>query len=857
MGPMKGKHQQGRETGKGGMDHYPAGNSPFHLNRNAWFFLLGMAAAALIFVLYSRILSAPFLFDDIPNIRDNAFIRIADLSPGTLLDAGLKSLASNRPVANISFALNYYFHGYQVLGYHVVNIFIHLLTGLFLFQLLKETLRIAKSKSLSQLVSGADNVPALAFAAALIWLVHPLHTQSVSYIVQRMTGMAAMFYVLSMLCYVSARLSRGNARTWILICASIISGVLALGSKEISVTLPFFILLYEWYFFQDLDIAWLKRGVPYILVVVVIGIILALFYLRGLHQISFTQWYSGRDFNLGQRVLSEFRIVMMYLGLIFLPYPGRLNLDYDFPLSYSLINPPTTLISLLAIMGFIGFAVYSARKDRIVSFTIWWFFGNLVIESSVIPLELVYEHRTYLPSMFVIFLAVLLLHRYLKPRWVQVAVFCSITAVFSLWTWQRNLVWQDELSLFQDCVEKAPGKVRAHNNYGLALLERGRVDEAVQQCGQAVDLAPNMPGVHNSLGTALMKKGDLAGAISQFEKAISLDPKTLQFALNLAKALEKKGKPADALKYYAGVLGKEPGNVQALNGMGGALADQGRYDEAMRYFAASLKTNPDSAETFNNMGNVLLMQGKIDEAKRHYLAAIRKNNGYKEAYYNLGMALIKQGRDKEGIQYLENAVAVFPSYEQARSSLAAAYYRSFNLDKAIRQFQEVLRMNPANADAQKNLKASLDLRARLDLAIGDMRRQVDTNPGNAELHYRLGDLFQRRGELDGAAEELQKALSISRLPKALHSMAVICSLKEDYGKALNYLEEMRKARPDDPEVYYNLACIYSKQGKDDDALRSLQDAVKKGFNKWDVIKTDPDLSHVRGTEGYNKLIIMD
>ncbi len=854
MGLKKEKHQQKSEAGKGSLDHQPAGKSLLHLNPRGWLFLLGLAAAILVIVIYIRVLHSPFLFDDIPNIRDNAFIRITHLSPGTLLDAGLKSIAANRPVANISFALNYYFHGYNVLGYHIVNIIVHLMTGLFLFLLLKETLLLTKRNDLDPPGSASINASVPAFAAALIWLVHPLHTQSVSYIVQRMTGMAAMFYVLSMLCYVRARLDTDNARKWILFGAGIVSGVLAIGSKEISVTLPFFILLYEWYFFQDLDTVWLKRSIPYLAGIIVIGVVLGLIFLGSSPWSVIEAGYRTREFTLTQRVLTEFRIVMMYLGLIFLPFPGRLSLDYDFPLSSSLISPPATLISLLTIIALIGLAVFIAKKDRVVSFAILWFFGNLVLESSVISLELVYEHRTYLPSMFVIFLAVVLLHRYLKDRWVQTAVFFSIVAVFSLWTWQRNLVWQDELTLFQDCVAKAPGKARTHNNFCLALLERGRVDEAVLQCRQAVDLAPDTPGVHNSLGTALMKKGDLGGAIAQFEKAISLDPKNLQFTLNLAKAMEKKGLSADALKHYAQVLGKEPTNVQALNGMGEALAGQGRYDDAMRYFTASLKAAPDSAETFNNMGNVLLMQGRIEDAQKHYLAAIRMNSGYKEAYYNLGMALLNQGRAMEGIKYLEKAVAASPSYEQARSSLAAAYYRSFNLNGSIRQFQEVLRINPANADAQRNLKASLDLRARLDLAIGDLRSQVETNPGNAELHYRLGDVLQRRGDLDSAAVELQKALSIRRLPQALHGMAVIHSLKEDYGKALDYLEEMRRARPDDPEVYYNLACIYSKQGNDDDALRNLQDAVKKGFNKWDVLKTDPDLWNVRRSQGYNELI---
>jgi protein O-mannosyl-transferase len=851
---MEKHHKQKAGADERSLVDRPAEKSPNRWRRYGYISLIGSVVTLLIAVLYSQVIQSPLLFDDIPNIRDNKLVRITDLLPGTLVDAGIKSVASNRPVANISFAINYYFHGYHVMGYHIVNMVIHLLTGLFLFLLLQETLRITKNKSLSFLVSESDNVPMLAFTAALIWLVHPLATQSVSYIVQRMTSMSAMFYALSLLCYVRGRVAREKNSKWMLFGACIISGVLAVGSKEIAVTLPFFILLYEWFFFRDLDTTWLRRNLPYISIVIAIGIILTLFYLRGVHQSSFTEWYSDRDFNLGQRVLTEFRIVLMYLGLIFVPNPGRLNLDYDFPLSYTLINPPTTLLAILVVAGLIIFAIFLAKRERLISFAILWFFGNLAIESSVIPLELVYEHRTYLPSMFVVFLAVIMVNHYLKPRWAQVLVFCCVTAVFSFWTFQRNIVWHDEISLFQDCLMKSPHKSRTHNNYGLALMGKGRVDEAIAQCSQAVELAPNIPGHHISLGTAYMKKGELDKAIAQYQMAINLDTKDMQFPLNMAKALEKKGKPREAMKYYAEVLRKEPKNVLALNGMGGALATLGRYDEAMRYLAVSQKDEPDNPETYNHIGNILLMQGKIEAAKKHYLAAIEKNNEYKEAYYNLGMAMIQQGRTNEGISYIEKAIEVSPLYEQAHSSLAATYFNTFALDKAVRQFQEILRINPANADAQKKLKTCLDLRTRLDAAIAGVHKQIDASGDSAELHYKLGDLLQRRGDIDGAVAELQKALAIKQLQPALHSLAVIYSLKGDNEKALQYLEEMRRINPNDPEVYYNLACIYSKQGKFDDSLRSLQGAINKGFNKQDVLKTDPDLANVRETDGYKKLI---
>ena len=850
----KGKDHQKSNAGKSNADDSSFINPLSHPDQRKYFLLMGLAAVVLVFILYSQILHSPFLFDDEQNIKENQYIRINNLSPVTLINAGFKGSISTRPVAQISFALDYYFHAYRLPGYHIVNIIIHLLTGLFLFFLLRDTLQITKTKSLSPLVSDNVNVSVLAFAAVLVWLVHPLQTQSVTYIVQRMNSMAAMFYVLSMLCYVRGRLTQEKTNRWILFSSCIISGVLAVGSKEIAATLPFFILLYEWYFFSNLDTTWLRRNLLVISGGVIFIVVLVLVYFGASPLYTLKIGYMTRDFTLTQRILSELRIVLMYLGLIFFPYPGRLNLDYDFPLSYSFINPPTTLLSLLIIAGLIIFSIYIAKKDRIVSFTIVWFFGNLAIESSIIPLELVYEHRTYMPSMFVILLTILLLNKYLKPQWARVLLLCLVVSIFAIWTYQRNHVWENEFTLWQDCLKKSPNKARIHSNYAMALILKGKVDEAIVHFRKAVELKPNVPVVHTNLGQAYMQKGMIDDAIVQMKEAIKANPYFVESYQNLAQAMEKSGRPEEALKYYSDALKIEPRNVEILNGMGKTLAGQKRYDEAMSYFTSSLKYDPDHAETYNDIGNVLQILGKIEDAKRQYFAAIQKKNDYQEAYYNLGTTFMKQGRVSDGIVYLEKAVALFPDYEKAHTSLAAAYYSIFALDNAAQQFNEVLRINPQNMRAQQNLKSCLDLRARLDSAIVDVRKQLEVSPGSADLHLKLGDFLQRRGDFDGAVSELQKALSIKQLPQALHSLAVIYSIKGDYAEAIHYLEEMSKQRPDDPEVQYNIACIYSKQGRVDDALHSLEQAIHYGFNKWDIVKTDPDLENLRETEGYKKLV---
>ena len=193
-----------------------------------------------------------------------------------------------RPVAYISFALNYYLHQYDVLGYHLVNILIHVTTGILLYLFVKTTL------SLPSLRSRYESYRWTPFITALIWLVHPIQTQSVTYIVQRMNSMAAMFYVLSLLLYARARLVEEKRQKWALFGCCILAGILSLGSKEIGATLPFFIFLFEWFFFQDLSWSWVKRYSFPLIIIVVIG-----FVYLGIHPLeTILTTYETRDFTL-------------------------------------------------------------------------------------------------------------------------------------------------------------------------------------------------------------------------------------------------------------------------------------------------------------------------------------------------------------------------------------------------------------------------------------------------------------------------------------------------------------------------------------------------------------------------------
>ena len=631
--------------------------------------LVCLFLAVLVFLVYSNTLETPFVFDDVASIQNNTHIRLTRLSLGGIAEAGFESGSKQRPVSYITFALNYYFHRYDVRGYHVVNILIHILTGILLYFLVRTTL------NLPTLRSKYETYKWLPLLTTLIWIVHPLHTQSVTYMVQRMNSMAAMFYVLSLFLYVKARITEEKSKKWALFSACILSGLLALGSKENAATLPFLIVLYEWYFFQDLGKDWLRRNLKYFLgMAVVIGLI-ALIYLGAnpWEKLASIRDVASREFTFTERVLTQFRVVIHYISLFIFPHPSRLNLDYDFPLSHSLIDPVTTLFSIVAIAGLIGLAIYLAKKERLLSFCILWFLGNLVIESSVIPLGIIFEHRTYLPSMLVSLLAVSLGYRYIKPKGAKVAALCvaiAVIIIYSIWTFERNCIWSDKVTLWGDCVAKAPKKARSRNNLAFALERKGRLEEAISHYYEALRINPDFWEAHYNLARTLVRQERVEEGISHYHEALRINP---EFAET----------------HYS---------------LGGALMGQERFEEAMSHYYEALRIKPDYAEAHTNLGIALERQERPKEAIDHYSEALRIEPNLPEAHYNLGNALMRQGRTEEAMGHYYKTLRIDPDHLGAHYNVGVALAMRGDRTRAAYHFSEVLRIDPGNFRARQALE---------------------------------------------------------------------------------------------------------------------------------------------------------
>ncbi len=357
----------------------------------------------LLVAVYSNTFKAAWHMDDYPNILNNPAVQTTQWDLDTLERVfGLDRTQGNnlsRPVANLSFALNWYWHGTNVAGYHLVNLMIHLFNFLLVYSmvlLLGVTPRFPKRYR--------EHLHWIALGASVLWAFHPIQTQAVTYVVQRMTSLATLFYLSAMTAYLKCRLSpeRRSRVVWGTLVA--VAFLLAMGTKENAATLPMALVLIEAVFFQTKDGKPFDRRIGIVLAAG-LGITLVfvtLFFLWSdrniIHILS--RSFEMRPFTLMERALTQPRVLVFYLSLLFYPIPQRLSLEHDFTVSTSLWHPWSTLPAIIFIAALIVFGILQIRKRPLVSFAILFFFLNHAVESTILPLEMVFEHRNYLPSTF-------------------------------------------------------------------------------------------------------------------------------------------------------------------------------------------------------------------------------------------------------------------------------------------------------------------------------------------------------------------------------------------------------------------------------------------------------------------------
>ncbi len=590
---------------------------------------------------YSNTFHASWHLDDIQNIVQNQNIHLQSLTLENLAGSA-RSLQDRRsiyrPVAMVTFALNWYLGGADVEGFHVVNLALHCLTAILLYCTI---LGLFKTPGLAGRYAGSERF--IAFVATAIWALHPIQIQAVTYIVQRMASLSAFFYLGGVYCYLKAR-NGCSRRTGICLYAlCLASYLLAVGSKENAVTLPGALLLVEAILFRHRNASDVKAGIRSNKAWLLVGCIVvatALFALMGERIIvAIIHGYRNRPFSLSERMLTESRILVHYLGLLFYPAHHRFSIMREFALSKSLFNPPATIAALAVIMTLIMTAFLYRKRWPLFSFAILFFFLGHIVESTVLPLELYFEHRNYLPSLF-LFVPVasgcqmLIARLQLNTRMRRIARYGFagiLIAMLTAGTYSRNAVWASEKSLWTDAIKKAPSYARPYQNVAMHLQREGRIDEAIVLYRKALPLQDSRPALSrfislSNLGNLYKKKGQYDLAVRYLSKAVSFqgDIYTLRVRYNLVLCLMNTGRLDEALHHTDWLLSRRPRNARYLTTRGFILFKKGLHAEAARELKEALERNPDDRDGLLTMGMLESAAGRYQEAREYLNTAAAK-----------------------------------------------------------------------------------------------------------------------------------------------------------------------------------------------------------------------------------------
>jgi tetratricopeptide (TPR) repeat protein len=347
-----------------------------------------------------------------------------------------------------------------------------------------------------------------------------------------------------------------------------------------------------------------------------------------------------------------------------------------------------------------------------------------------------------------------------------------------------------------------------------------------------------------------------ADSVTIFEQAIKATGGSWVAHNNLANALEGQGRINEAIGHYHLALQKDPPEPEGIYyNMAIALTSQGRILQAIEHYSEALKINPDYADAHINVGAVLARQERTNEAINHYLEALRIEPNSDKAHFNLGNALLAQGRIDEAINHFSRALRLNPSFAESYNGMGLALMQKGKLEEAILHFRKAANIKPAYPDAQKNQKLAESIYGKIRKAVAGMRDSMNFDHQDPEIDLKMLELLEKKKKLDQAVTQFSKALSLQPGFTSLdrNDIEIVIDIKKKYEEKLTLFHKIIERWPDKAEAYYHIACIYARGDRIHDSIKWLNQAIQKGFNRWDLLKTDSDLNTIRDSKEFQML----
>ncbi len=646
-----------------------------------------------------------FHFDDHPNIVQHASVQLEELSAAGLWRAAREAYLPSRPLPSVTFALDWWRSQGQAAAFQATNRILHLSVALAVGLLFYASLsKILPRRELAWLVP----------LAAAWWALHPIQVQGVTYIVQRMAILATLFSVLSVWCFIQARKSHSQRSVawWLAAVLSLFAGVV---SKENAYITPALWVLAEY--------GVIRHGMPvnrrhlraiFLLAPAVILFIATLDLALGGPLAAFVgPGYLTRDFTLTERLLTQPRVLVFHIGQIVWPLPSRFSLEHDFGLSRGLFDPPGTMVALTLVLLWCGSGLWCLfrQETRVLGFLILWVPTTLLIESSVISLEIVFEHRMYLPTVGlagVLALGVGRLAGKLERGRVFVPVVgLGVALVLAFYTHERISVWRTPVSLGEQSARNAPNSPRVWVNLGVAYQEQGLGREAVSAFTRALALDGSRADAYANRG-ALYSESASTAALAQedFDRALQIQPDNIVALVGRGTLRKRLQQSELALADYQQAIASYRNRPQAIR-------NRDEFYVAVAYYQLGL--------AYKNAG-------LLEEAAAAYAGALRLRPGLSEAWFNLGVIQLERELHTQ----------------------------------AIKSFSQALRHGGVDADAYYFRGLARWKSGDHDSAQRDLLRALNINPADSEFWWQMGLLRADRGDLDGARRDLSRACQMGQ-----------------------------------------------------------------------------------------------
>ncbi len=767
---------------------------------------VGLVAAVALLV-FANSIGNGFVFDDQFIIVGNPYIR--QLRPSIIFLSGYwpdpRMDVLYRPLAILSYAVNFAIGGLTPWGYHLVNVVLH----------------AGVSALVYAVAASLFHNRGLAFFAGIAFALHPIHTEAVANVVGRAELLAALLVFLAWFAYLKA-LEVDGIRRVLRYAASVICFLLALLSKEHAVVLLGLLVLSDVFLYTQRRRYPSVRGLlrfmagplwrVYPSYVATFAVYLLVRYqvlgvLRnpasGIHFVDNPlAWV-----DLPSRLLTATKVLGKYLWLLMVPY--GLSADYSYhviPLTRRLWDPAVlATISALLLVGACAWMV--RRRHPVFLFALGFFMlATLPVSNLLFPIGTIMGERLmYLPSFgFCLALGAVMQMALTRAAGgsralvtLSLALIVGLSAAYAAGSVLRNRVWRDDESFVRATLQSSPTSARMHKQYGASLIRQGRLEEAQAEMESALKILPDFPEAYNDLGMALTLQGKIDEAVPVFQKAASSREGYADPLYHMAKIYELKGMRAEADEAYRRAGQGIPAVADAAVGIALALYRRRLIPDAQRQLEDAVWRKPESVEVRNNLGLLYLEQDRLEDARRHLQAAAGLRPDSPEVWTNLGKVVQRQGESDRARWAFEKALSLKPDYADAKYSLAILLSGQGAPDTAIAKLEEVLRIDPQNPDAHNTLGALYGQKGDLKRAEQAFQAAVRIDRDSAEAHYNLGTVYARQGKLVAARRELETAIRL---------------------------------KPEHAKAHYNLALLLEQMGKPDEARRHMQISRQQGFS---------------------------